>query len=93
MSLRVFFTSSANMGNIHRQVLQYIQNDDWDAAHRLVQDYTDYLSCQIHGYLHLIEGDLGNAKYWYQRAGVTMPDNSQAEELMHLTAKLTDISN
>lgn len=50
---------------IHLLALQFIQNNEWDAAHRLVQDYTDPLSRQIHGYLHYIEGDLDNASYWF----------------------------
>jgi hypothetical protein len=69
------------MKHSHQQALQLIQQNDWDAAHRLVQDYSDPLSCQIHGYLHRIEGDLSNARYWYQHAGLNMPDNSLEEEL------------
>jgi hypothetical protein len=72
------------MKNIHKQALQLIQNDDWDAAHRLIQDYSDPLSCQIHGYLHRIEGDLSNASYWYKRAGLEMPDTSVEQELNRL---------
>ncbi len=80
------------MNKIHQQALQLIQNGEWDAPHRLVQDYSDPLSCQIHGYLHRIEGDFSNARYWYQRAGLTMPDNSQGEELKRLLTQLTDIA-
>jgi hypothetical protein len=76
------------MKNVHQQAIQLIQNDDWDAAHRLIQDYSDPLSCQIHGYLHRTEGDLNNAKYWYQRAGLSMSDNTLTEELEILTSKL-----
>ena len=28
----------------------------------------------VHAYLHRKEGDLGNADYWYRRAGRTRPD-------------------
>ena len=43
---------------------------DWDAAHRIVQeDEDDATSCWIHAVLHKIEGDAGNARYWYRRAG------------------------
>jgi hypothetical protein len=69
------------MKNTHQQALQYIQTGEWDAAHRLVQDYSDPLSCHIHAYLHRIEGDLANANYWYRRAGLFMPDNSLDQEL------------
>lgn len=76
------------MGQVHQNALSLIQQGDWEAAHRLVQDYSDPLSCQIHGYLHRIEGDWVNAKYWYQRAGLALPNNSIAEEINRLLAKL-----
>jgi hypothetical protein len=76
------------MGQDHQNALSLIQQGDWEAAHRLVQDYSDPLSCQIHGYLHRIEGDLGNASYWYQRCGMVMPENSIDEESTRLLAKL-----
>lgn len=42
---------------------------DWDAAHQLVQPYEDDATAAwIHAVLHKIEGDLGNARYWYRRA-------------------------
>lgn len=69
------------MTRIYQQALAHIRNDDWDAAHRLIQDYSDPLSCRIHGYLHRVEGDFGNAGYWYRRMGMVMPDNTLAEEL------------
>lgn len=43
---------------------------DWDAAHKIVQeDEEDATSCWVHAVLHKIEGDAGNARYWYSRAG------------------------
>lgn len=62
------------MGVYHRQALQYIKKNQWDAAHRLIQEYYDPISCRIHGYLHCLEGDLANARYWYDRAGQTLPN-------------------
>jgi hypothetical protein len=41
----------------------------WDAAHKIVQDIEDPRSYWIHAVLHKIEGDAGNSKYWYGRAG------------------------
>ncbi len=78
------------MKAIHQQALQFIENDEWDAAHQLIQDYSDPLSCQIHGYLHRIEGDLSNARYWYKRVGMEMPDTSMEQELKHLSAQMAD---
>lgn len=73
-----------------QQSLQLIQNDNWDAAHRLIQDYSDPLSCQIHGYLHRIEGDLANAHYWYQHGGIEFPNNTLEEELGRLLSQTTE---
>ncbi len=42
---------------------------EWEASHNLVQQYEDDVTAAwIHAVLHKIEGDLGNARYWYQRA-------------------------
>lgn len=44
--------------------------DQWDAAHRLVQSFeSDATAAWIHAVLHKIEGDAGNSRYWYARAG------------------------
>lgn len=72
----------------HIRVLDLAKEGQWDEAHRLVQSYSDKQSCLIHGYLHRVEGDLGNAKYWYQRADEKMPDNTLAEELERLYENL-----
>lgn len=43
---------------------------DWESAHTIAQqDETDPTSCWIHAVLHKIEGDAGNARYWYARSG------------------------
>jgi hypothetical protein len=42
---------------------------DWDAAHELAQAQDDAQGAWVHAWLHRVEGDLGNADYWYRRAG------------------------
>jgi hypothetical protein len=42
---------------------------DWAAAHKTAQEIKDATGSWIHAYLHRKEGDLGNAGYWYNRAG------------------------
>lgn len=66
------------------QALMLARQGAWDAAHRLVQDAADPLSCLVHGYLHRVEGDPGNAAYWYRRAGEEVPGNSLKEEWQRL---------
>src|SRR5215470_6558531 len=42
---------------------------DWERAHHVAQDVDDASGSWVHAYLHRKEGDLGNAGYWYRRAG------------------------
>jgi len=52
------------------QAVELALAGDWDAAHQLVQQYeNDATASWIHAVLHKIEGDPGNAAYWYGRAG------------------------
>jgi hypothetical protein len=41
---------------------------EWDAAHELAQAQDDAEGAWVHAWLHRVEGDLGNADYWYRRA-------------------------
>lgn len=42
----------------------------WREAHEIVQDDEESeLACWIHAVLHVQEGDLPNARYWYARCG------------------------
>ena len=51
------------------QAIELAQAGKWDAAHEVVQQYEDDANAAwIHAVLHKIEGDLGNARYWYRRA-------------------------
>jgi hypothetical protein len=49
--------------------LWWAANGGWDEAHKLVQDEDTAEAAWVHAYLHRVEGDLGNAGYWYRRAG------------------------
>ena len=42
---------------------------DWRRAHEIVQDDDGPQAAWVHAYLHRVEGDLSNARYWYGRAG------------------------
>jgi hypothetical protein len=41
----------------------------WEEAHAVAQDIDTPDGSWLHALLHLIEGDIGNAGYWYARAG------------------------
>jgi len=45
----------------------------WEKAHDLCQDLPDPAGAWIHAYLHRHEGDLPNARYWYERARKSAP--------------------
>ncbi len=73
------------MRSPHRQALDLVQAGQWDQAHQLIQEYSDPLACLIHGYLHLQEGDTGNARYWYTRAKQELPTHSLQQEFDRLS--------
>ena len=68
------------------RAIGHLEAGDWQAAHQIVQkDEASALSCWAHGIVHLMEGDLSNARYWYREAGRTFPDApSVAEEIKAL---------
>jgi hypothetical protein len=72
------------------KALWHARAGDWDAAHDLCQDVSGAAGSWIHAWLHRQEGDLGNASYWYSRAGRSMPDKnvSLEEEWMTIAREL-----
>jgi hypothetical protein len=51
------------------QALWWAGKDDWDKAHTLVMEASGAEAAWVHAYLHRVEGDLPNARYWYAQAG------------------------
>ena len=71
-----------------RQALAHLQKGEWQAAHAIVQDDEDSrLSCWAHAIVHVMEGDLPNARYWYRKAGRAFSEDA-AGELAALRATL-----
>jgi len=57
-----------------RSAVAHLENGDWRAAHEIVQkDEDSALSCWAHGIVHVMEGDLANARYWYGEARRPFP--------------------
>jgi hypothetical protein len=75
-----------------RTALRLLQEGDWRAAHEIVQeDEESRLSCWAHGIVHLMEGDVPNARYWYRVAGrVLRQDFSVEAEIAALSETLRD---
>ncbi len=51
------------------QALWWLAKGEWDKAHVLTQNDDGADAAWVHAHLHRVEGDLGNARYWYDRAG------------------------
>ncbi|MGI9401022.1 MAG: hypothetical protein ACR2O0_07200 [Rhizobiaceae bacterium] len=61
----------------------------WEDAHMVAQAHEGTPAYdRLHALCHRIEGDLGNAGYWYRRAGVNVFSGSFAEEKQALEADL-----
>ena len=52
---------------------------DWQKAHAIVQNDASSLGCWAHGIVHMLEGDLGNARYWYRRAHRAFPTRQRRQ--------------
>jgi hypothetical protein len=80
-----------NLG-VHLLSLWWGGKGDWHRAHDLVQDGQDSGTSWIHAWLHRVEGDEGNASYWYGRAGRRKPDLPLDREWEQLAAHFLDPS-
>lgn len=70
------------------RALWHAGRDEWDKAHRIVQDDPGRDAAWVHAHLHRVEGDLANADYWYRRAGRSLPPGGTGEELWDIAAAL-----
>ena len=63
------------------QALRHLEAGDWQAAHEIVQkDEQSPLACWAHGIVHIMEGDLPNARYWYRAAKREFPRKPDAAQ-------------
>jgi hypothetical protein len=63
-----------------KAVLVKMREGRWYEAHNLVQDDTSELGAWLHGILHIQEGDLEDAEYWYGKANRRFRDRGTLEE-------------
>ena len=68
--------------------LWWAAKGDWDQAHKIVQDENSRDAAWVHAYLHRVEGDLGNAGYWYRQAGQIAAKDSLEAEWQRIAATL-----
>ena len=69
--------------------LWWAAKGDWDQAHKIVQDESSRGAAWVHAYLHRVEGDLGNAGYWYRQAGQPVATDSLEAEWQRIANALS----
>jgi hypothetical protein len=88
------FLEMKDSGSIQEDIPPLLQallldaSGDWDSAHRIVQNELGKDGSWVHAYLHRVEGDSGNAGYWYRSAGKKAPDLSLTEEWEYIAMAL-----
>jgi hypothetical protein len=58
--------------------IRHLRKGDWQKAHAIVQEDASELGCWAHGIVHMQEGDVANARYWYRRAHRSFPQVADA---------------
>lgn len=48
--------------------LWWAAREDWGKAHEIVMSGEGADCAWVHAYLHRVDGDLDNARYWYRQA-------------------------
>lgn len=86
--------SSPRTSDLTRRLLEAVDQalaGDWQAAHLIVQECEDdTIASWIHAVVHRMEGDVGNARYWYRRCQRELPEEVSADaELREIKATLT----
>ena len=66
--------------NLPLTSLWWISNNHWERAHDLIDRAPGPDCAWVHAYLHRVEGDDANARYWYVRSGRDKPAYGLAQE-------------
>ena len=71
------------------RALWHAARGEWDTAHGIAQQREgDPAYDWVHAHLHRVEGDLGNAGYWYRQAGQLVAKDSLEAEWERIVASL-----
>ena len=70
--------------------LWWARKDKWEEAHRIVMNEGGKDCAWVHAYLHRVQGDLDNARYWYRQAQRSVPASSLPEEWIEIATMLLD---
>lgn len=72
------------------QALWHDYQGDWNKSHKLIDQESDKDCAWVHAYLHRVEGDLSNARYWYRRSGKPESKLSLNEERSQIAEALLE---
>ena len=61
------------------EALALLERGERQQAHAIVQQHDTRHAAWLHGIVHVLEGDLDNARYWYERAKRTFSPDAKSE--------------
>jgi hypothetical protein len=67
-----------SMSDTLERAVELLAAGDWKRAHEIVQKEKSTLAAWLHGIVHILEGDLDNARSWYKRAERAFPGPNAA---------------
>jgi len=70
------------------EALWWAGKRDWERAHAIAQELEGPNAAWVHAYLHRVDGDLQNARYWYVRAKRVMPASPLEQEWAEIAESL-----
>jgi hypothetical protein len=70
------------------KALWWAGKGDWDKAHKICMGDDGADAAWVHAYLHRVEGDLPNARYWYGQAKRKAADGALDAEWAAISADL-----
>jgi hypothetical protein len=70
------------------EALWWAAKGDWEKAHKIVMDQETADAAWVHAYLHRVEGDLPNARYWYAQAKRDTANGALEAEWAAISAEL-----
>ena len=62
------------------KALEFLEAGAWQQAHEIVQGERSNLAAWLHGIVHTLEGDLDNARYWYEKARREFPGSDAVKQ-------------
>ncbi len=70
--------------------LWWAARGEWQRAHEAAQSDDGVDAAWVHAYLHRVEGDLENARYWYGRANKPVAAGPLDAEWQAIASSLTE---